>query len=282
MSEKNDNKRNKRKRYYHISYYNSKLNTLKKLKQSFILTRTSYTKRIETEAEIMFFNDSGDEDKLPLILINSVRKDAKKYIEQHTINGKFEIDENCDFFNLLDIIENDDVIVKVDLKSAYWEFALKEGVITQKTNEKFQDLYKDVDAFFSKQARLKALGSLATSKHTSYYKNGKYNREDPPDIQATKKVYMKICDGVDRLMKDTNYHVDGCVYYYWDCIFVKKEYSQDAIDYLNGRGYDVSTQETKLEYIKIGDIGYLLSTSDDKIYMTRNENRFLLDFDDED
>ena len=265
-----------KQRYYHIKFYNSKLEKLKRDKRNFELTTTSYTKKIITENEVMFFNDEGEDDKKVLLLISSVRGDAKKFIEKNNIEEVRSVE--TDFFNLLDIIESDEVIVKVDLKSAYWEYALKAGVISQKTNEKFLKWYENIDAFYAKQARLKALGSLATSKFTSVFEKGKLTYSKPVDTQPTKAVYMEICNGIDRLMKDCNMQVEGCVYYYWDCIFVKKQFEQEVIDYINSRGYDVSTQETKLEYIKIGDIGYLLSTEDNKIYMTKAENKHLLDF----
>lgn len=92
---------------------------------------------------------------------------------------------------------------------------------------------------------------------------------------------MEVCNGIDRLMKDVNFNIDGCVYYYWDCIFVKKKFEKEVIEYIESRGYDVSTEETKLEYIKIGETGYLLSTSDSKIYMTKKENGFLLEYEDD-
>ena len=269
-----------RQRYYHVKHFDKKLNELKKAKIDFECTSTSYTKKIVTGNEVLFFNDDGDDNKKVLLLISAVRSDAKKYLEQHSVEDVQEIE--TDFFNLLDIIKSDEVIVKIDLKAAYWEYALKAGIVTKKTNDKFITWYENIDAYYAKQDRLKALGSLATTKLTTVYKNGKLVGNKPPHTEKTKGIYMEVCNGIDRLMKDINMNIDGCKYYYWDCVFVKKEFEQAAIDYINSRGYDVSTEETKLEFIKIGDIGYLLSTSDNKIYMTKQENKFLLDFEDDD
>jgi hypothetical protein len=263
-------------KYYHIKHYSDKFENLRKNKRDFQLISTGYTKKIVTHNEVMFFNDNGSDDKKVLLLISAVRADAKKFMEVKTVDDVSEL--KTDFFNLLDIIKSDEIIVKVDIKSAYWEYALKAGIITKNTNDKFLKWYEGVDAHFAKQARLKALGSLATSKLTSVYKNGKLIHNEPIDTQKTKEIYMEVCNGIDRLMKDVNFNVDGCKYYYWDCIFVTKKFEKDAVEYIRSRGYDVSTEETKLEFIKIGDIGYLLSTSDDKIYMTKQENKFLLDW----
>lgn len=264
----------------HIKYFDKKFTSLKNQGVEFELTSTSYTKKITTKNEVIFFNPEGEDDKKVLLLISAVRSDAKKFKTNKTVDDIRSVE--TDFFNLLDIIKNDELIVKVDIKQAYWEFALKSGVISKETNDKFLSWYENIDAKYAKSARLKALGSLATSKYTSFYGEGKFKSSDPPKTEKTKDIYMEICNGIDKLMKDCNFNVEGCKYYYWDCIFVKKEFEQDTIDYLNSRGYDVTTEETKLEFIKIGDIGYLLSTSDSKIYMTKKENKFLLDWGDDD
>ena len=52
-----------RQRYYHIKHYMKKLESLMKNKRSFELTKTSYTKKITTDNEVMFFNEVGDDDK---------------------------------------------------------------------------------------------------------------------------------------------------------------------------------------------------------------------------
>lgn len=266
-------------KYYHIKYYNQKLEDLKRLKQDFKIVKTGYTKRIVTSTENIFFNDAGDDDKKLLLLISAVRNDAKKYLERY---GNFDFtSKDTDFFNLLDVINDKKIIVKIDLKSAYWEYAIKKEIISKDTNNKFLEWYSRTDSHFSKQARLKALGSLATSKLTDLYINGKYFKSEEPETQATKSIYMLICDGIDKLMKDCNYYNDGCVYYYWDCIFVDLENKDNVLNYLKNRGFNVTTEEAKIEFFKIGDIGYIVSTigKDRKTYMTKKENKHLLDYD---
>jgi hypothetical protein len=197
-----------KQRYYHIKHYPAKLEHLKKNKRDFELTKTSYTKKITTENEVMFFNEVGDDDKKVLLLISAVRSDARKFMQTKGVEDIRSIE--TDFFNLLDVIKSDEVIVKIDLKSAYWEYALKSGIISKNTNDKFLKWYEGIDAYYAKQARLKALGSLATSKFTSVYKDGKLSYDKPDHTELTKDIYMEVCNGVDKLMKDCNFHVDGC------------------------------------------------------------------------
>lgn len=270
----------KKQRYHDIKHYESKLHKLKKDYRNFQTENTTYTKKIVTDDEIIFFNEGGEDNNSRLLLINAVRNDAKKYLEKNVVQEIYR-KETC-FFNMLDVIESKKVIRKIDLKSAYWEYARKIGVITEETNNKFLEWYKSVDPYFAKQDRLAALGALATTKYTNIYINGRWSHSLPVYTEPTRPLYMEICNGVDRLMKDCNFNVPGCKYYYWDCIFVEDDFSEEAIEYLKSRGYEVSVEETKLEYVTIGNVGYLLSMMDGKVYMTKKENKILLNFDDED
>lgn len=261
-------------RYYNIEHFPTKLQQLKDSKEDFELIKTTYTKKIITPNERIFFNDEGEDDKKALLLIGAVRRDAKKFLENNVV-GKIH-NYKTDFFNLLDVIETKKVIKKIDFKSAYWTYALKIGVITEDTNNKFNEWYKGIDSHYAKGARLKALGSLATTKFTNVYKKGRYAYSKEISTEPTKDLYMAICNGIDNLMKDINFNCKGCVYYYWDCIFVEEEFEQEAIEYIKKRGYDVGVEETRLEFVTVGGIMYLLSITDGKIYMTKKENKYLL------
>lgn len=261
-------------RYYSIEHYPAKLQKLKDNKEDFQLIKTTYTKKIITPNEKIFFNDEGEDDVKALLLISAVRGDAKKFLEKNTV-GKI-YGKKTDFFNQLDVINNKKVIKKIDFKSAYWTFALKSGIISENTNDKFNEWYKGIDVYYAKGARLKALGSLATTKFTNVYEKGRWAYSMPVQTEPTKDLYMAICNGIDNLMKDINFNCKGCVYYYWDCIFVEEEFEKEAIEYIKNRGYDVGVEETKLEFVTVGDVAYLLSVTDGKIYMTKKENKYLL------
>lgn len=261
-------------RYYPIEFYPEKLWTLKQNKEDFETVATTYTKKILTKDVQFLFNETGKNDRKMLRLINAVRSDAKKYLEKNTVATIHHY--KPDFFGLLDVIQSKKVIKKIDLKSAYWQYALKANVVTELTNNKFNEWYAGVDSFYAKQSRLKALGSLATTKFCNIYEKGRWKYSRPVYVEPTKNLYMAMCNGVDNLMKDVNYECKGCVYYYWDCIFVEEEFEQEVIDYIKSRGYDVGVEETKLEFVTLGGLGYLLSTEDDKIYMTKKENKHLL------
>lgn len=269
----------KKSLYIPMEYFHQEFTKLKKYKEDFELVSTTYTKKITTKECNMFFNEDGKEDKKQLLLISAVRNDAAKFLAK---NKNAPINEsNTDFFNLLDIIRSNEVIKKIDLRSAYWIYAMKLGVVSEQTNLKFIQWYKNKVPDFAKNARLKALGALATTKRIDVYEEGRLVKTLPIETQPTKDLYMEICNGIDRLMKDLNYNVEGCKYYYWDCMFVDDEFADDAVEYLNKRGFDVKVEETKLEFLTIGGNAYILSLDDGKMYMTRSENKHLLQFEDD-
>lgn len=264
----------KKQIYNKIKDYNNYLVRFKKYKWDFEVCSTTYTKKIITKNCIYFFNEDGKEDVKQLLLISAVRNDAKKFLQTHK---NISVGQNkTDFFNLLDNIKSDTVIKKVDLRSAYWTYAMKMGVVTEETNNKFIEWYKNKVVSFSKNARLKALGSLATTKYSKFYEKGILIKDSPPESQFTKDLYMEICNGIDRLMKDLNFNVDGCLYYYWDCMFIDSDAEEEVVAYLNKRGYEVSVEEIKIEFLTMGGNGYLYSLDDGKMYMTKRENRHLL------
>lgn len=269
----------RKQKYYHIKYYPQEIIKLKKQRQNFQTINTSYTKKIITQDEVIFFNGEGKDDTKNLLLISAVRNDAKKFLETNNVDRFYK--SKTDFFGLLDVIDTKKVIKKIDFKSAYWIYAMKMGVITGETNEKFLKWYEGTHHKFAKESRLKALGSLATTKLHCFYEQGRFKYNLPPETEPTKNLYMAICDGIDRLMKDVNYNVPGCIYYYWDCIFVEEEFEKQAIDYIKNKGYDVSIEETKLEFVTLGNVGYLLSITDGKMYMTKPENKHLLNLEEE-
>lgn len=282
-----------KQQYYHISYFENYLEGLKVNKKTFTLISTTYTKKILQHKAQVFFNDKGDQDFRLLSLITSVRKDAKQFMEREGEIQKGKID----FFNMFEVPTEDQIICKIDLTAAYWTYALKRGIIKPETNQKLIRLYgvskkkvkqsmsdwtpsekvklkiREVGEF--KTARLKALGSLATMKTTTEFERG-YRVSEETKEEPTKEIYMEICRGIDELMKECHRTVPGCIYYYWDCIFVKKEFSAEVLEFFKEREYNVSMQETRIDFVKIGSIGYLISSSDDKIYMTRRENKHLI------
>ncbi len=256
-----------------LDRYDRYLQNLKDRGEDFELTRTTYTRKITRDKTIVMFNDSGEPDHKGLILLNKVRRDAKDYMERDCVIRNSYIN----FFDMIEKPTSNKLIHKIDIRSAYWNYSRKVDLVTNETHACFLDLYKDEPNKVAKGARLKALGSLATTKYSVMFENGKpnYNTEITT-TQPTKPVYMEVCRNIDDVMKECAAQVPGCIYYYWDCMFVNAEFSKMAIDYFKAKEYEVSVGETMLDYVQLGNIGYLISQCDEKMYMTRREDKELL------
>lgn len=257
--------------YHHVNFFDETVSKFKQEGRDFIVLSTTYTKRIKTAEKDIFFNDKGKPDFKLLPLINMVREDAQIYLDSDGYLGETKID----FFNLYNLPKEDEVYVKIDMKSAYWELALKENVISEKTNNKLKQVTSGMPNEEIKKTRTKALGSLATTKTIREYRDGKKFFEDVIS-EPTKQVYLQVCRGVDKIMKECVEENPDCIYYYWDCIFAPKAIKKEVIDFFKKRKYAVSASDTKLEYVIVGEIACLISTWDKKMYLSRRENKHIL------
>lgn len=260
----------KRQKYYKIGSFKKIFEQLKEDKQTFELYETTYTKKIKTPSTTIIFNDNGKQDFPMLSLINKIRKDAEEFLDK---NPEYNKEVSPDFSRLTAPPKN--ITKKIDVRSAYWEYAKKLGVVKPETAMYFEKKYENKASELAKMARLKALGSLATKKHIRKFMNGECYEHDL-DKQRTFNLYMWICDGIDDLMKDIYLQNEGVFFYYWDCVFTDKSISDEAVDYILKRGYNVKQNETKIETVKIADKYYLLSLYDDKSYIIKKQDEYLL------
>lgn len=262
-------------KYLHIKFYDDYFSSLKKRNATFTVVKTSYSRKIKTEGTTIIFNQEGGNDYEVLSLINRVRQNAKDYLANTSYEKR---DTFIHFFDLFRKPKSDEIIWKIDVRSAYWSMALKKNIILEETNRRLMVAFDGRPAKEMKQARLKALGSLATKKITEYYIEGKKEREEY-FTEVTKDIYMDICRDVDMLMRECVSENQTVIYYYWDCIFVPRDTAQDVLQFFKERDYNVSVEETRLLYVDIfkDGAGYLLSESDNKAYMVRKESIGLLE-----
>lgn len=250
--------------YRKIAYFDNVKKPLVNEKRTFEVYSTSYTKKIKSADKSIIFNAEGHGDMSLLALINKVRRDGKNY-------GTVDNIKFVPQFDVFSMPEQDEIIEKIDIKSAYWEYAKKAGILTKDTIDFFDNKYGNVSHEYTKKIRVKALGSLATKKIVERYLFGVIQPElTTIQTEDTRGLYMSVRAGIDNLIRKICYENPGVVYYYVDCLFVKKgNFSEDARNYLLNSGYKVTTEETKIKQIKIGDTVYLESMSDKKRYLTR-------------
>ena len=133
---------------------------LKDQEMSFELRKTQYSKEIRLPDTTIFFNETGRNDLNALGLIMKVRSDGKKFLD----NPEWNQVNHIDFFNMINIPDVNEVMSKVDIKGAYWNYALMNSVVSTETNRYLQEHYEGHSYSYTKGVKLKALGSLATRK----------------------------------------------------------------------------------------------------------------------
>lgn len=263
----------KKSLYYKFSEFDEYFQNLKNRKIRFELISTSFTKRIKTSKYDIVFSKNGEREDFTLSLINSIRKDGKRYIE----SGGIIRDTYISWYDLVGNPNINKMIHKVDVKAAYWSAAIKKGVISDVTNEKFEEWSRGKTEKEIKNCRLKSLGSLATRKSSVLFVDGVRIKEtEKYSIEETTPVYMEVAREVDDMMRHCSQNIKGCKYYYWDCMFVEEKHSSEVVEYFNSLGYGVKVSPTEIIYIDAPYRGYIKSISDDKIYSIRQESKVLL------
>lgn len=264
----------RRNQYYLINFFHEEFEKLIKQKRSFEYIRTSFTKKLKTSNQTIIFNNDGVGDDLVLSLINRVRKDAKSYMQlnEHVIRDE----ERIYFLDMFELPVENEIIVKIDLTSAYWKFARNEKIISDETNAFFETTFVDRSGKEKKEIRLKALGALATRKEIETFENGT-SIDWTISEQETKRLYMHICRRIDNMMQECRHACDGCIFYYWDCMFVRKQYERDVINFFMSKQFETKTEETRLSYDKIGTRGFFTSECDGKMYMVEQNDETLLE-----
>jgi hypothetical protein len=255
--------------------FDSYVDGLRRKKRDFRVSSTSYTRMIKLEERtIMFANDFKDTSQFLLPLINKVRKDGARYLENNILPDH---DDPIEYSSLLNNPLKPKTICKIDLNGAYWNYALKRGIISKETDDYCTKVHENRSYKELKSSRLKTLGSLATRKLTQFFEDGKENKKERKiKVENTRDLYIEVCRGIDCIMKECARCVEGCVYYYWDCMFVDKTFSQDAIDFFREQDFDTTVEETTLDFVTLGDIAYLVSKKDDKMYLVKREDKHLL------
>lgn len=158
--------------------------------------------------------------------------------------------------NLIDCKKNISDVYEIDLNSAYYNFALKNKFIDEKTFNRGLQV--------SKITRLAAIGSTAKNKYIYEY-NGRYyefiRHENSPE---TENVYFKCALDTSLIMQELTSYLFKDVLFFWvDALFVKGVAAKnETIKYLT---------ENKLPF-KIKK-GRLINNKKSAIFISENEKK---------
>lgn len=239
---------------YNLKNEEKVIEDLKSTGRSFEVHRTSYTSIVKVKNKRVIFNNTGEPEKDSLKLLNKVRSDAQEYLKKTETPPQTEsADIKWYFFN--DVVGHytnpyGDCI-KLDLNSAYWSTAIKEGVISKKTSDLFEYYSKNLTRKEAKQLRLKALGSLASKKQVYKYNKGRIEENyEKTYSEHAKHLYLYICKKVSDIMEDLTIRFRQ-PYMYWDLIVItNKSYLENIKNELIFKGYDFKIEFATYEIIQ--------------------------------
>ena len=246
---------------YNSENYNKIFDIYIKNKKNFVLKKTNYTAHFQqnNSKKIILLNQTGQPDPELLSLINKTRKDAKIYLKKNYQNTKPTELADVTWYYYNDFAGKNNQkgeIIKLDIDAAYWSIAQKIGLLSEKTNEYFEYITKDKNKKEKKQNRLKALGSLATTKIIYTYENSKLI-STKTDIQHTKHIYIYICKKTADLMLKIALQND-LLYYYWDCLFINTKAQLERVKfYLQKENLKFKIDYDFYEIIKGNYISYI-------------------------
>lgn len=231
--------------------YRKIIQTFKKKKLDFETQETKYTIVIKAKGKSLAFNkEDGSYNKIDsqlMKLIKMVKKDCEQY--KFFDDKAEEIRENKIYWSMFKnkrFSDNNELFAKIDLTAAYWTKAINIGLISDKTNDFFNQMEGSPKE--KKLIRLKALGALATVKLKRKYVKGKMVSEKLTGLEGYSRfLYMYICELVDT---DMRFIMDKCeeiVFYYWDCFFVKLKGIDEVTSLIRRLGFDFKFEDEKVQ-----------------------------------
>lgn len=258
-----------------LDKFNDFKKALIKNKKTFSVSETNFTKIITivtgSEKKKIKFN-SETPDNLAFKLLNYTKSDAQKFLINSRLgktnfNGFKKNSADIEFYKFYGanrLITNG---FKVDIVSAYWSLAINNGLLSDKTIEFFNEnksLFNN-----AKHARLKALGSLATTKVNYNYKEGKrHGADELIFVKETKELYLWICEEIARVMQAVALvFKENVIYYYWDCLFFDSNVDKDKlIEVCEGFGYAVTFESATFLLNKGDYISQIIEAKTKKVY----------------
>ena len=255
--------------------YNYIMNKIiKQEKQTqFTIKETNYTKTVITPHMNYLFNSDGKEDKKLLLLINLVKSDSKKYLKNNNVPLLSENLVKWYYFNDFTFKNTKDKNFEgwqMDLNSAYWNLAIKNKIVQQKTFDKWDFFTKDMNIKDRKAMRLRALGTLATVKRVTEYKDGVFTEQEPEYNLKTRNLYLNICNSISEIMLEIQ-KACNIPYFYWD-MFVLNDYNQvQKVDkILKGYGLEASIKSDNFTIVKSENHNFIYSELKNHSYPIKN------------
>lgn len=226
-------------------------------KRPFVAYSSVSSKQILIGGRKYFLSDLPLKTK-ELGYLSTVRKDARKYDESQ--ESKFVSKKDIRYTQIKNIapgVYSD--YVELDLNSAYHECAFQLGIISRATYEKGLKV--------SKMARLVALGALASNKAVFEFSGKKLEykgqKNEIEKLEGKEKddlsyLFFRISAEIGRVISDVYYQLntigkDGCIGYWVDAVFVRRELIGEALKIINEYGYEAKLKDLSNVICKVKD-----------------------------
>lgn len=169
-------------------------------------------------------------------------KKLKQYILKNDIKYNFDlkIGYTGKSPNLKDSVNYKKDIYEIDLKSAYWTFAKKNGFISN-------EIYME-GLTVDKKIRLMSLGALAKNTTVFNYENGEVTNIEKITSKETEGIFFKVAFDTDHVMKQLIKALPekDFMFYWVDAVFFRGKKNVDKIkNILKSQNIDFKVVEIK-------------------------------------
>lgn len=201
---------------------------------------TNKSKKITVfEGEKYFVSDKSFTNS-ELGLMSTIKRQARNFMERIAGKVQYGNAKYCHLTNEREGIYKD--YVEIDINHAYIREAFLLGVIDEKTYK------KAISEKISKPARLAALGSVATTKNEFIFNGTDFEVVSDVDRASTYPVFMLIAERVGMKINSVYEEINrmssgGCLGWWVDAIFVKKEFADVAIKKFSEFEYGVKSKK---------------------------------------
>lgn len=211
------------------------IQSLEKNGKPFRLNETTLTAELICRYGVFKWAKNSNLKNNELAFIRQLSNYGKKLIQPQNIDkSKIRyIDISRKFQTISDCWE-------IDLNSAYWEIAYKDGYLTEEIYNKGKTV--------SKFARLVALGNLAKVIYHLNFDGKEYNFEGTTETE-TANIFFNSCLKTSEIMQKLKYLTfDDFLFFWVDAIFVKSEDAKNRVEnYLEG--FDIPFKIRKIDKI---------------------------------
>lgn len=209
----------KKRNTYPRSYFPVKIAQMTSMFETFKLTMTNKTAKIESEKEVFFFSDKSFSHKVfPMF------QKMKRDIKSSGITAPNVSPSDIDYYKFSDNLPYQiERAYGYDINKAYAACLFNEGYINLCTMHKLVNM--------NKKDRLAATGMIATSKQVMFFEKGEIVEVETQEDKELRTVFFHVSKIVGQCLNDVFNEMESEVLFYWvDGIVLRKPIVSDVFE----------------------------------------------------